>query len=427
MPTQRLAVIGAGPKGAALATKAWCLRLEGFDVQVELFERYQTGAHWSGKHGYTDGEQRLCTPAERDLGFPYNHDLGRNVAEVMEQRFSWQAFLVAAEDGGHYADWVNHGRKPPLHSEFTRYLDFAFKRAETEPVIGTVQKVEIEDNRWTVVSGRGLHAKTYDKFDGLVVTGPGPAKSKVSKVKDSRLFDGVDFWSRKGDRDAAIAGLNGRGVVIVGGGGTAAAVTAWFLRNNQKAPISLINSQAMLFTRTTNFFESSIFNDEVTWQAIDPNSRRSFTARLNRGVVWETITDLLSDADNLTLLPGRASEICLGDPAADGSAGPLVVTYANYGAKGLSQEAGLVVDATGFDEWDFLKLLPANVKTQLADDSRQKGVMEKMDRDLSLPLVGTPKLHAPNLSEMIGPGYQSLMVLGAMADRVLKPYRDASG
>ncbi len=47
---------------------------------------------------------------------------------------------------------------------------------------------------------------------------------------------------------------------------------------------------------------------------------------------------------------------------------------------------------------------------------------EAMRPNLSLGLRGFPPLHAPNLSEARGPGYGSLMVLGDMADRVLRTY-----
>lgn len=38
------------------------------------------------------------------------------------------------------------------------------------------------------------------------------------------------------------------------------------------------------------------------------------------------------------------------------------------------------------------------------------------------PWNGYPALHAPMLSSELGPGFGSLMVLGAMADRILRPY-----
>ncbi|SFU23439.1 DUF2971 domain-containing protein [Paraburkholderia aspalathi] len=68
--TLRIAVIGGGPKAAALAAKAAVLReLKKADVQVTIFEPDQIGAAWTGESGYTDGEQRLCTIAERDVGY----------------------------------------------------------------------------------------------------------------------------------------------------------------------------------------------------------------------------------------------------------------------------------------------------------------------------------------------------------------------
>jgi hypothetical protein len=66
-----IAVVGAGPKAAAIATKAWALRSAGIkDVDVIVFDPEGPGAAWDGRHGYTDGQQLLCTPPERDLGFP---------------------------------------------------------------------------------------------------------------------------------------------------------------------------------------------------------------------------------------------------------------------------------------------------------------------------------------------------------------------
>lgn len=433
MPTQRIAVIGAGPKGAALAAKAFCLRKIGYDVQVTLFDPNGPGAHWTGARGYTDGEQRLCTPAERDLGFPYSHSFSRDVAEMMQQCFSWQAFLVAAKrsKGGRYADWVNHGRLPPLHSDFARYLAFAIDRSGSDVVRATVERLEIQDGQWRVVleGGAAIPAADgsdgFDGYDGVVFTGPGPAKRVVTRFADPRLFDGVDFWSKTKERNAALAGLKGRSVVIIGGGGTAAAVTAWFLRNNhKKVPIVLLNSQAMLFTRTSNFFESSLFDDEATWKALKPSERSTFAARLNRGVVWETITNLLSDAENLRLVPGRADNLSLGAPEDGHDLPPINIVYSNQHGPNDDLPAGMVVDATGFDEWAFSGLLPPEARKQMRSRRARSTLITKVTDHLGLTLADCPPVHVPNLSEMIGPGYQSLMVLGAMADKVLEPYVD---
>jgi len=82
MPQQNIAVIGAGARGAAIAAKAYCLKQEGKEIWATVFERSEVGANLSGRHGYTDGIQRLSTPAERDLGFPYLPTFGRNVRPV---------------------------------------------------------------------------------------------------------------------------------------------------------------------------------------------------------------------------------------------------------------------------------------------------------------------------------------------------------
>jgi mycobactin lysine-N-oxygenase len=68
-----LVVVGAGPKGLAIATKVAVLRRMGFAVpDVCLVDRHGVAAHWSGAHGYTDGHRILGTAPEKDVGFPYD-------------------------------------------------------------------------------------------------------------------------------------------------------------------------------------------------------------------------------------------------------------------------------------------------------------------------------------------------------------------
>lgn len=93
----RLAIVGGGPKAAALCAKIACLRdLFRVPIEATVFERSTPGAHWSGgESGYTDGVQCLCTPAERDLGFPYSDAFGEpgKIAERMLAEYSWAAYL----------------------------------------------------------------------------------------------------------------------------------------------------------------------------------------------------------------------------------------------------------------------------------------------------------------------------------------------
>src|SRR6185503_10373368 len=78
-----LAVIGAGPKGVAIAVKLEALRRAGFSVpRLVLIDRQGVAANWSGGQGYTDGQMPLSTPPEKDLGFPYLPNWGKRSADV---------------------------------------------------------------------------------------------------------------------------------------------------------------------------------------------------------------------------------------------------------------------------------------------------------------------------------------------------------
>ena len=67
-----LAVVGAGPKGIAIAAKARALATAGLDPpRVLLIDRGPVAGNWTGQQGYTNGLLPLGTPPEKDVGFPY--------------------------------------------------------------------------------------------------------------------------------------------------------------------------------------------------------------------------------------------------------------------------------------------------------------------------------------------------------------------
>jgi len=57
--------------------------------------------------------------------------------------------------------------------------------------------------------------------------------------------------------------------------------------------------------RAENPFENRLFEDSIAWQALKPETRRAFTGRLNRGVVWQAALDRISHARNVTIVEGR--------------------------------------------------------------------------------------------------------------------------
>ncbi len=117
-----LAVVGAGPKGIAIAAKARALAAAGLDApRVVLVEPGVVAGNWGGRQGYTSGLLPLGTPAEKDVGFPYASSWGSDSAAVSAAMadYSWQRHLI---EKGMYADWVDRGRLRPTHRQWSWYL-----------------------------------------------------------------------------------------------------------------------------------------------------------------------------------------------------------------------------------------------------------------------------------------------------------------
>jgi mycobactin lysine-N-oxygenase len=131
---QTVAVVGAGPKGIALAAKARALAAVGFDApRVVLIDRAGIAESWTGRRGYTNGLLPLGTPPEKDVGFPYADSWGGASAEVRDAmtRFSWQHHLI---ERGEYADWVDRGRLRPSHRRWSTNLRAVAQKAEADVI-----------------------------------------------------------------------------------------------------------------------------------------------------------------------------------------------------------------------------------------------------------------------------------------------------
>jgi mycobactin lysine-N-oxygenase len=390
------------------------------DLKVTIFERSAFGSAWDGRHGFTDGEQLLCTSAERDLGFPYARDtFGLLVAEETQARASWQAFAVRE---GLYHDWVDKGRRPLPHGLFAQYVDHVIRGSGAAAVFGEVIRLEPRDGKWQIhYRDRETAAEAHrDGFDAVVVTGTGPPRTDLPQPPDSRIFDGQDFW-RLGASIPALVEDSRDPIVIVGSGGTSAAIAAKLEQMRLRRRIVILGTRPTLYARVDSFFENRVFTNPATWSTLSKPDRRAFTERLARGAVWANVLDGLVDAD-LEYRPAKVTGIRhepLGDPG-----GELMVDYETpLGGSLFSQPAAVVVDATGFDLSWFADLLPDPWRQEIrGEDQRMR---EEMDSALRLPLVGTPPLHAPMLSQVVGPGFSSLMALGDLSDAILRPYVEA--
>src|SRR5580692_12742769 len=212
-----LAVVGAGPKGIAIAAKARALAAAGLPVpRVVLVDRGQAAGNWTGRQGYTNGLLPLGTPSEKDVGFPYADNWGTASPAVTAAMadYSWQRHLIAR---GAYADWVDRGRLRPTHRQWSYYLRDVADRAEAEIVTAEAAWLEVDGERWrlTVDQGEPIWA------DGVVVTGAGPPiRVHGQPHQHPRVLDGRSYWLAAPAHKGHLA-MN---TCVVGSGETAAAV-----------------------------------------------------------------------------------------------------------------------------------------------------------------------------------------------------------
>src|SRR5256885_3104966 len=182
-----LAVVGAGPKGIAIAAKARALAAAGFGPpRVVLVDRGAVAGNWGGRQGYTSGLLPLGTPPEKDVGFPYADSWGAASSDVTAAMagFSWQRHLI---DRCEYADWVDRGRLRPTHRRWSAYLREVAERAEAELVAGEGVGLEVADGQWhlAIESGEAIAA------DGVVYTSAGePIMGPGQPQQHPPLFHG---------------------------------------------------------------------------------------------------------------------------------------------------------------------------------------------------------------------------------------------
>jgi len=138
--TPTLLVLGAGPKGVAIAAKRYMLAKLGYPVpHLRIIDQQGVAPHWSGQAGFTDGNQSLGTRPEKDVGFPYlsacwgDKALSRAVAKEM-LHLSWQSYLI---NQMRYSDWIDRGRTRPTHAEWSKYIQWVAEQVGLDLCMAT--------------------------------------------------------------------------------------------------------------------------------------------------------------------------------------------------------------------------------------------------------------------------------------------------
>jgi mycobactin lysine-N-oxygenase len=407
-------VVGAGPKGVAIAAKARALAAAGLRApRVVLVDRGEVAGNWTGRQGYTNGLLPLGTPPEKDVGYPYVASWGDASADVITAmtRYSWQRHLIRH---GVYGDWVDRGRMRPTHRQWSTYLREVAEAANAEIVCGVVAGLEVADgDRWEVT----LEAGDALTADGVVITGAGPAITVPGQPRDHpRVLDGRTYWlaARELNHERA------QNVCVIGTGETAASVVIDLVQHcHKRSTIDVLTARGVLYSRGESYDENRFYSDPGEWPRLAEAHRREFLERTDRGVFSLQAEAALNQARGLRTLAGRAAEI-------EAREHDVIVTIA-YGEEGERVAYDAVVVAIGYDGRWFEALLgdDAGARYREALDGAQ---LERMI-DIDLSVSGfAPPLHLPVMAGLTqGPGFPNLSCLGLLSDRILRRYLAVEG
>jgi mycobactin lysine-N-oxygenase len=406
MPT--LAVVGAGPKGIAIAAKARALGVAGLDApRVVLVERSAVAGNWSGRQGYTSGLLPLGTPPEKDVGFPYADSWGAASSAVTAAmaNYSWPRHLIAH---GVYADWVDRGRLRPTHRQWSSYLREVAERAQAEIVAGEVVGLEVNGEQWRLAlePGEPIWA------DGVVFTGAGPPIVVAGQPQQHpRVFDGRSYWLVERALNKQVA----QSVCVIGSGETAASVVISLLKNLRKhSTIDVLTSRGVLYSRGESYDENRFYSDPGDWPRLAESHRREFLERTDRGVFSPQAEGILNQFHGFRTLAGRAVLIDAGERQ--------VVVTIEYGTERERVAYDLVVVAIGFETRWFDGLLGSEARRRLDGGLAGAELERRIELDLSVAGL-SPPLHLPLVAGLAqGPGFPNLSCLGLLSDRILRRY-----
>ncbi|MGW4367614.1 SidA/IucD/PvdA family monooxygenase [Nocardia takedensis] len=406
-----LVVVGAGPKALAVAAKARVLGELGLPApRVIVVEASTVGGNWLPSGGWTDGQHRLGTSPEKDIGFPYHSTSARGHNRAIDEammRFSWTSFLV---DQGTYAEWIDRGRPSPQHVTWAKYLRWVADRIELDLVIAEVTGLAAGASGWQVTATAADGTVIEIAADELMITGPG--RSAKALARHPKVLSVSEFWDLAGKRELPVSSR----AAVIGGGETAGSALDELIRHGMLS-ISVISPMATIYTRGESYFENSLFSDPIKWATLSIQERRDVIRRTDRGVFSVRVQESLLVDNRVHHMQGRVVRV------ADQGDG-VALTLRNEMRPDQVHTFDLVIDATGGQPLWFLDLLDANasdmVEIAVGGQVDQARIEASIGYDLAVSGLDA-KLYLPNLAALAqGPGFPNLSCLGELSDRVLR-------
>jgi len=406
----RLLVVGAGPKAMAVAAKAHVLRELGLPApHITVVEPHTVGGNWMANGGWTDGQHRLGTSPEKDVGFPYHSTWARGYNHAINEAmlaFGWTAFLV---ERGTYGEWVDRGRPSPQHNQWAKYLQWIARKTALDVVSGSVRTIHPADNGWlaTVVDAAGN--STDLETDRLMITGPG--NSQRALAEHPKVLSIAKFWELAGERELPASSR----AAVIGGGETAGSAMDELIHHDVLT-VSVVSPGATIYTRGESYFENSLFSDPAKWRTLSMQERRDVVRRTDRGVFSVQVQESLLADSRVHHLQGRVVRVV---EQGDG----VALTLRNELRPDQVHPFDLVVDATGGQSLWFLELFGSDatdlLELAVGGPITHGRVEMAIGHDLAVDGLDA-KLYLPNMAGLSqGPGFPNLSCLGELSDRVL--------
>lgn len=413
---QRIAIIGAGPKALAIACKAKTLQDFGYEAKdIYIFEKNEVGAHWTGRHGFTNGEMPLGTAPEKDLGFPYQSSIGNkdlsNAFNKMMFNYSFHRYLMASAQ---LADWVDRGRPAYTHRDFAGYLKWVAQqiKASVHFNFNPVTQLEMHAKQWIVST-----SSDQLKCDAVIVTGPGHPNIPFPFPQSSHIFDSESYWRSEDACEPSTL----ENVAIIGSGESAASI-AWDLiqKHQHKLSIDIINRDGTIHARGESYSENRLYSnpDRYHWVDLDLNTKQKIINRTDRGVFSPEVVAALNQKANVHYCQGHVTGITQNKRCR------LRIALQST-APQVDKEYDKIILAMGFNKTSLLNnLLSTKTKRDLmrickVNHLTYEALSPLISYDLSLAMLPA-KLYLPTLSAIKqGPGFENLSCLGLLSDRVL--------